>query len=89
MFASVLISFYFLLTRFPHSISSNLILSVSLELRRIQLFDLACKLTDWPLRGMQNVDRIKSDRASNETDREKNILNCNIRRFELGILIVY
>ena len=27
-------------------------------------------LTDWPLRGMQNVDRIKSDRTSNETDRE-------------------
>ena len=27
-------------------------------------------LTDWPLRGMQNVDRIKSDRTSNETGRE-------------------
>ena len=38
---------------------------------------------------MQNVDRIKSDRTSNATDREKNILNCNIRRFELGILIIY
>ena len=27
-------------------------------------------LTDRPLRRMQNVDRIKSDRTSNETDRE-------------------
>ena len=32
---------------------------------------LAKWLTDWPLRGMQNVDRMKSDKISNETDREK------------------
>ena len=61
MFASVLISFCYFLTQFPLSISSNLILSVSLGLRKIQLFDLAYKLTDWPLLGMQqNVERIKS-----------------------------
>ena len=44
MFASVLISFYFLLTQFPLSISRNLVLSVSLGLRKPQLFDLAYKL---------------------------------------------
>ena len=71
MFASVLISFYFLLTQFPLSVSCNLVLSVSSGLRKIQLLDFAYKLTDWPLRGMQNVDRIKSDRTSNETNREK------------------
>ena len=71
MFASVLISFYFLLTQFALSVSCNLVLSVSLGLRKIQLLDFAYKLTDWPLRGMQNVDRIKSDRTSNETNREK------------------
>ena len=38
---------------------------------------------------MQNVDKIESDRTSNETDEEKNILNCNIRRFEIGILMIY
>ena len=58
-------------------------------LGKIQLFDLAYKLTDWPLRGMQNVDRIESNRTSNETDGAKSILNCNIGRFELGILIIY
>ena len=79
----------FLLTQFPLGICGNLILSVSLELRKVQLFDLAYKLTNWPLREMQNVDRIESDRTSNETDEAKNILNCNIRRFEIGILIIY
>ena len=67
MLASMLISFYFLLTQFP----LNLILSVSLGLRKTGLFDLTNKLTDWPLRRIQNIDRIKSDRTSNETDREK------------------
>ena len=67
MLASMLISFYFLLTQFP----LNLILSVSLGLRKTGLFDLTYKLTDWPLRRIQNIDRIKSDRTSNETDREK------------------
>ena len=38
---------------------------------------------------MQNVDRIESGRTSNETDGTKNILNCNIRQFELGILIIH
>ena len=38
---------------------------------------------------MQNIDRIKSDRMSNETDTEKDLLNFNIRRFELGIIIIY
>ena len=33
-------------------------------------FGLQTKLTDWPLCGMQNVDGIKSDRTSNETDTE-------------------
>ena len=75
MFASVLIWFDFLLTEFPLSISRNLILSVSLGLREIQLFDLAYKMTDWPLRRMQNVERRKYDRTSNETDREQNIFN--------------
>ena len=46
MFASVLISFCFLLTQFPLSISSNLILSVSSGLRKIELLDLAYKLSD-------------------------------------------
>ena len=36
----------FLLTQFPPSISRNLILSVALGLPKIQLFDLAYKLTD-------------------------------------------
>ena len=44
-------------------------------------------LTDRPLLRMQNADRAKSDRTSNETDREKKY--CNIRQFELGILIIY
>ena len=63
----------FILTPFDvcFIISRNLILSVSLGLRKIHLFDLAYKLTDWPLREMQNVERIKSDRTSNETDRGK------------------
>ena len=26
------------------------------DFRKIQLFDMAHKLIDWPLRGMQNVD---------------------------------
>ena len=73
MLASVLISFYFLLTQFPLSISCNLIISVLLGLHKIQLFDSAYKLTDWPLHRMQNVDRIKSDRTSNKTEREKKI----------------
>ena len=38
---------------------------------------------------MQNIDRIESDRTSNETHREKNISNCNIHPLELGILIIY
>ena len=72
-------SFCFLLNQFPLSISRNLIFSVSLGLRKIQLFDCS---------RMQNVDRIESDRTSNETDGSKNILNCNIRRFKLGMLII-
>ena len=56
--------------------------SVSLGLRKIQLFDLAYRLADWsPLREMHDVDRIESGRASNETDGTKNILNRNTRRF--------
>ena len=56
--------------------------SVSLGLRKIQLFNLAYRLADWPpLREMQDIDRIESDRVSNETDGIKNILNRNIRRF--------
>ena len=82
-------SFCFLLNQFPLSISCNLILSVSLGSCKIQLFDLAYKLVDWSLRRMQNVGRIESDRTSNETDGVKNILNCNIDRFKLGILIIY
>ena len=39
-------SFVFLLTQSSLSISRNLILSVSLGLGKIQLFDLAYKLTD-------------------------------------------
>ena len=50
---------------------------------------LAYKMADWPLRRMQNVDKIEYDRTSNKTDGAKNILNCNIRRFKLGILIIY
>ena len=53
---------------------------------------LAYKMADWPLRRIQNVDRIEYDRTSNKTDEAKNILNCNIcniRRFKLGILIIY
>ena len=46
-------------------------------------------MADCLLRRMQNVDRIEYDRKSNKTDRAKNILNCNIRQFKLGILIVY
>ena len=46
MFASVFISFYFLLAQFSLSISSNLIFSLSMGLRKIQFFDLAYKLTD-------------------------------------------
>ena len=38
---------------------------------------------------MENLDRIESDGTSNETDGAKNISNCNICRFELGILIIY
>ena len=81
-------SFCFLLNQFPFSISRNLIFSVSLGLRKIQLFDLPDKLADSSLRRMQNVDRTESDRTSNETDESKNILNCNIRRFKLGMLII-
>ena len=39
-------SFYFLLTQFPLSISRNLILSVSFELRKVQLFHLAYRLAN-------------------------------------------
>ena len=38
--------YYFLQTQFPLSIFRNLILSVPLGLRKIQLFDLTGKLTD-------------------------------------------
>ena len=37
----------------------------------MKLFDLAYKLTDRLLRGVQSTDRVKPDRKSNETDREK------------------
>ena len=40
-------------------------------------------------RGMQDVGRIESDRTNNETDVVKNILNYNIRRFKLEILLIY
>ena len=46
-------------------------------------------LTDLCTRGMENLDRIESDRTSNETDGAKNISNCNICWFELGIFIIY
>ena len=46
-------------------------------------------LTDLCACGMENLDRIESDRTSNETDGAKNISNCNICWFELGILIIY
>ena len=82
-------SFCFLVNHFPLSISRNSIFCVSLGLRKIQLFDLAYKLADWPLVRMQNVGRIESDRISNETNGAKNILNCNICRFKLGLLIIY
>ena len=64
MIASVLIHFVSCVNQFPVSISRNLIYSVSLGLRKIQLFDLAYRLADRPLRGMQDVDRIESDRTS-------------------------
>ena len=73
MIASVFINFVSCVTQFPVSISRNLIVSVSLGLRKIQLFHLAYRLTDWPVRGMQDADRIKPDRMSNETDGTKNI----------------
>ena len=79
MIASVLIHLLSCVNQFRLSISRNLIFSVSLGLRKIQSFDLAYRLADRPLRGMQDVDRIGSDRTSNETDGAKNILNCNIR----------
>ena len=72
MIASVLIHFVSCISQFPLSISRNLIFSVPLGLRKIHLFDWACRLTDWPLRGMQDVDRIEeSDKTSNETDGAK------------------
>ena len=38
---------------------------------------------------MHNVDKVEYDKTSNETDEAKNILNCNICRFKLRILIIY
>ena len=80
MFVSVLMDFVSCVNQFPVSISCNLIFFVSLGLRKIHLFDLAYRLADSPLRGMQDVGRIEFDRTSNETDGAKNIPNCNIRR---------
>ena len=66
MIASVLIHFVSGVNQFLVSISRNLIFSVSLGLRKIQLSDLAYRLADLPLRGMLDVDRVGSDRTSNE-----------------------
>ena len=66
MIASVLIHFVSCVNQFLVSISRNLIFSVSLGLRKIQLSDLAYRLADLPLRGMLDVDRVGSDRTSNE-----------------------
>ena len=66
MIACVLIHFVSCVNQFLVSISRNLIFSVSLGLRKIQLLDLAYRLADLPLRGMQDADRVASDRTSNE-----------------------
>ena len=81
MIASVLIHFVSCVNQFSASISHNLIFSVTLGLSKIQLSDLPYGLAEWPLGEMQDVERVESDRTSNETDGTKNVLNCNIRRF--------
>ena len=52
MIASVLIHFVSCVNHFPVSVSRDLTFSVSLGLRIIQLFDLAYRLAESPLRGM-------------------------------------
>ena len=71
MIVSVLIHFVSCVNQFPLSISHNLISSVQLGLHKIKLFDLAYRLADWPLRGMQDVGRIEYDKTSNKTDGTK------------------
>ena len=71
MIAFVLVHFISRVNQFPLSISRNLIFSVPLGLHKIQLFDLAYRPTDWPLRGIQDVDRIESNKTNNETDGAK------------------
>ena len=75
MIAYVLIDFVSCVNQFPASISCNLIFSVSLGLRKIQLFDLADSA--WNV----GCNRIESDRTTNDTDEAKNILNCSILPF--------
>ena len=53
MTASVVIHFISCVNQFPANASRDLMLFVSLSLRRIQLFDLAYRLADWPLCEMQ------------------------------------
>ena len=61
---SVLIHFISCLSKLPASASHNLMYSVSLSLRRIQLPDLTHRLGDWHFCGMQDADRIESDGTS-------------------------
>ena len=59
-------SFCFLRQPISSQYFPQFVFSVSLGLRKIQLLDLGYRLADLPLRGMQDVDRVGSDRTSNE-----------------------
>ena len=83
MIASVLIHFVSCFNQFPVSISGNLIFSISLGLRKAQLFDLAYRL-----RKKQDVDRIVSDRSSNETDGMKNIPSVLIKDIDNLLILL-
>ena len=61
---SVLIYFIFCVNKLPASASRDLMYSVSLSLRRIQLPDLSHRLGDRYFCGMQDADRIESDGTS-------------------------
>ena len=68
MTASVLIHLISCVNQFPASVTRNLMFSVSLGFRKIKLSDLPYRLVVvWPLFGMQDAGRIKSDKTWLET----------------------
>ena len=56
--------FFKFVNHFSASVSRDLIFSVSLGLRKIQLLELPYRLAEGTLRGMQNEDKIESNRLS-------------------------